>query len=76
MTESHRNEELDWFSPEDEEFLRANSVPDPAFGPKGPKLVVTPELERIHLHAAGLYGEDDPFFRELLGDDVCDYRND
>jgi len=68
--------EIVGFSPEELEALAMVHVPDPAFGSKGPKLVMCAELDRLHLRAAGLYGESDPFWRELLGDDVCDYWND
>jgi len=75
MTDSDRNGEISQFSPEELEALAMAPVPEPAFGSKGPKLVMSPELDRVHLRAAGLYGECDPFWRELLGDDVCDYWN-
>jgi hypothetical protein len=39
-------------------------------------LLITVDMERARLRAAGLYGESDRFLRELLGDDVCDYWND
>lgn len=39
-------------------------------------LWVALSIERAQLRTAGMYGEGDPFFRELLGDDVCDYWND
>lgn len=32
-------------------------------------------IERAGLRTAGMYGESDPFWRELLGDDVCDFWN-
>jgi len=69
------NDQIVGFSPEELEALAMVHVPDPAFGSKGPKLVMTPELDRLHLRAAGMYGESDPFWRRLLGDDVCDYWN-
>jgi len=75
MIENDRNEEIAQFSPDELEGLAIHHVPEPAFGPKGPKLVVTPELDRVHLRAAGLYGESDSFWRELLGNDVCDFWN-
>lgn len=34
------------------------------------------ERDRSKLRAAGMLGVDDNFWRELLGDDVCDYWND
>jgi hypothetical protein len=43
--------------------------------PKVP-LWVALSIERAWLREAGMYGESDPFWRELLGGDVCDYWND
>lgn len=76
MTDTNHNDERVGFSQDEIEMLEIHWVPDPAYGEKGPRLVITPELDRMHLRAIGMYGESNPFFRELFGDDVCDYRND
>ncbi len=76
MTDTNHEEEKVDFSKGEIEMLEIHWIPDPAYGKKGPRLVITPELDRMHLRATGMYGESDSFVRVLYGDDVCDYRND
>ncbi|MBM4077701.1 MAG: hypothetical protein FJ267_18895 [Planctomycetes bacterium] len=76
MTDTNHNEERVDSSQDETEMLEIDLSPDPAYGEKGPRLIITPELDRMHLRAIGMCGESDSFLRVLYGDDVCDYRND
>ena len=66
MTNNHGNE-----TPEDPQIHGSDVAPEWVRGLADDAL----ERERVELRRSGAYGMDDEFFRELLGDDVCDYWN-